>query len=275
MVASQLRLSRLPSQYCMLPTGSQTAIYEQGEGAPLVVVPGLAGGVELVQPLVAKLAKRHRVITYQLRGERDFLLGGFSFDRHADDLAAVIDHLRLERPAIYGFSFGAAVALEYAVSHPRRVSWLVAQGVGPMYEAGVMAQAVRRVLERLRLPSDSEFLNQFLNVLLGNRSAAAETDREFVLRCIWQTEQAAMALRLEQLDEYDVTDRLWSLEAPTLVLSGEHDMVTPPADHKELARLIPTAEFQLIRDAGHLASVTHSQQVAAAVGAFQNTLQFV
>lgn len=274
MVASQLRLPRLPNCYLQLRHGGCTQVYERGEGTPVIVLPGLAGGVALIEPLLEHLAKHHRVITFELRGESDaFPTRHFPFEQHVDDLQTVLDDLKLERPAMFGFSFGAAVALEYAVANPHRLSWLAVQGSGSHFEAGVMAHAVRRVLQRLRLPTDSQFLNQFVNVLLGCRPTAG-TDLDSIVGSIWSTEQATMAHRLEQLDEFDVTDRLWNLHTPTLVLGGERDLVTPPADLRDLARQIPSAEFHLIPEAGHLASITHPNLVTQAVRAFQQTVQY-
>ena len=89
---------------------------EWGDGPPLVLVPGLAGGFALVTPLARALAKRFRVISYQLRGENNCfdLRRSFGLGDLARDLAEFIDWHQLESPPVVGMSFGGLVAAEYA-----------------------------------------------------------------------------------------------------------------------------------------------------------------
>src|SRR5262245_28601262 len=69
-----------------------------GEGPPLILIPGMAGGIELVAPLAELLGRRFRVIAYQLRGEEDCfaLRRRFGIPDMVDDLAEFIECLGLE-----------------------------------------------------------------------------------------------------------------------------------------------------------------------------------
>src|SRR5205823_2785495 len=93
-----------------------------GDGPPLVLVPGLAGGFELLGPLARLLARRFQVISYQLRGEDDCfaLRRRFGMADLVEDLAEFLDWHCLESPAVMGVSFGGVVALEFAARFPRR-----------------------------------------------------------------------------------------------------------------------------------------------------------
>src|SRR5206468_4959689 len=84
-----------------------------GDGPPLVLVPGLAGGYELLGPLARILAEHFRVISYQLRGEDDCfaLRRRFGLTDLVDDLAEFLDWHCLEAPAVFGVSFGGVLAL--------------------------------------------------------------------------------------------------------------------------------------------------------------------
>src|SRR5437868_8176291 len=81
---------------------------EWGDGPPLVLVPGLAGGYELLGPLARVLSSHFRVISYQLRGEDDCfaLRRPFSLADLAHDLAEFLDWHCLESPVVMGVSFG-------------------------------------------------------------------------------------------------------------------------------------------------------------------------
>src|SRR5205814_9985166 len=107
-----------------------------GEGPPLVLVPGLAGGYELLGPLARILAEHFRVISYQLRGEDDCfaLRRRFGLTDLVDDLAEFLDWHYLECPAVLGVSFGGVLAVEFAARFPHRLRSLVLQGVGARFE---------------------------------------------------------------------------------------------------------------------------------------------
>src|SRR5437868_4013655 len=90
-----------------------TARYcEWGEGEPLVLVPGMAGGFELFGPLARLLARDFRVISYQLRGEDDCfaLRRRFKLVDLVDDLREFLDWMGLESPPVLGISFGGVLA---------------------------------------------------------------------------------------------------------------------------------------------------------------------
>ncbi len=242
-------------------------VVEIGRGDPIVLVPGLAGGWKLLTPLARALAKRHRVFLYGFRDEFDPLSArpARRVADHARDLAGLIGELGLERPAIFGVSFGGAVALEYAVDHPHRVGRLILSGIEARFRATLGSTIARRVLERFPLPADNPFVNQFFNLFHGGKPAPGPLPRFFVERC-WETDQGVMGRRLAMLDEFDTTDRLWRLESPTLVLAGSRDVVVPAARQEALASTIPGAHFRTIEGAGHIGFLTHAPDIVGHVG---------
>src|SRR5262245_52095117 len=100
---------------CAQLTNYTVEYREWGEGPPIVLVPGLAGGFELLGPLAKRLAKNHRVITYQLRGEDNcfVLRRPFEVADLVQDLAEFLDWHCLENPSLLGVSFGGMLALEF------------------------------------------------------------------------------------------------------------------------------------------------------------------
>src|SRR5580765_3387653 len=136
---------------------------EWGEGSPLILVPGLAGGYELLGPLARLLSTRFRVISYQLRGEDDCfaLRQRFGLQDLVSDLAEFLDWHRLESPIVMGVSFGGVLAMEFAARYPHRLEQLIVQGVGARYERGLLPRVASAVLSRFQLPADNPFINQF------------------------------------------------------------------------------------------------------------------
>src|SRR4051794_29391360 len=86
--------------------GEWVEVTEMGQGDPVVLVPGLAGGWKLLGPLAHVLARDHHVITCGLRGDRSPIGTTRPRDLHdlAQDLGSLIEQLGLERPTLFGVS---------------------------------------------------------------------------------------------------------------------------------------------------------------------------
>jgi pimeloyl-ACP methyl ester carboxylesterase len=244
--------------------------FTAGEGEPLVVVPGLAGGCHLVGRIVRVLSRRWRVICYELRGE------GNPIDAHrphtlqelAADLAEFLDYQLLENPTVVGLSFGSAVALQLAVSEPGRVARLVLQGAGADFGGSLVGSVAREVLEHYPLPQDSKFLNQFFRLLFARREKVGSLF-DFVADRCWRTDQSVMAHRLRLLAQFDLGARLGAIRCPTLVVAGQDDAIVSCQSQRALAGSIPQSHFSVIQRAGHLCFLTKPHAFANLVHAFQ------
>ena len=91
------------------------------------------------------------------------------------------------------------------------------------------------MLERFPLPSDNRFVNQFFHLLYGAKPEPGPLV-DFVVDRIWETDQSVMAQRLAQLESFDVSDRLWKIDVPTLVLAGARDVIVPVARQQSAGR---------------------------------------
>jgi pimeloyl-ACP methyl ester carboxylesterase len=250
--------------------GKYTAeLRESGAGRPIVLIPGLAGGFELLGPLARSLAGRHRVYCYQLRGENDcfVLRHPFNMDDLVEDLAELLDSLKLENPTVMGVSFGGFIALKFAIRFPYRLDRLIVQGVGARYERGLIQQIASTVLARFPLPADNPFVNQFFNLLFGGRQKQ-DALFDFVTRQIWQTDQSVMAHRFRLVEALDIEGQLGYIKAPTLVLSGNRDVLVSPNSLMPLCRRIPSCHLARLPNCGHLAFVTKPDELVTHVERF-------
>ncbi len=253
--------------------GKYTAeLRETGTGSPVVLIPGLAGGFELLGPLARSLATDRHVFSYQLRGENDcfVLRHPFDLDDLVEDLAELLDSLRLEKPTIMGLSFGGIIALKFAIRYPYRLDRLIVQGVGARYERGLIQQIASTVLARFPLPADSPFVNQFFNLLFGSKQKQ-DSLFEFVTRQIWQTDQSVMAHRFRLVEELDIEKQLRHIKAPTLVLSGERDVLVSPRSLAPLCNDIPDVTVARLPNCGHLAFVTKPEALVHQVEKFMKS----
>jgi pimeloyl-ACP methyl ester carboxylesterase len=256
-------VARIPGRF-----GSAETV-QLGAGDPIVLLPGLAGGWRLLAPLARILARRHRVILVGLRG--DGSAGGGAVGQtpgdHARDVADLISDLGLERPTVLGTSYGGAIALELSLRYPRSVGALALFGAEARFAPTMGSAILLRALERFPLPRTSPFLNQFFNVLHGCRPDAGPMVDFIVQRC-WETDQGVVASRLRGLEGFDVSERLWEIDAPTLVVAGAKDVVVAPARQKAITSRLPDATFATLDGAGHVGFLTHRTEVATLVSRF-------
>src|SRR5438309_1246546 len=98
-----------------------------GSGRPLILLHGGLGSGEMFGPVLPQLSERHQVIAVDLQGHGRTADIDRPLDVRlmADDIAALIDHLRLDTPDVVGYSLGAGVALQTAVKYPSKVRRLV------------------------------------------------------------------------------------------------------------------------------------------------------
>ena len=245
-------LSHYTAQYC-----------EWGEGPPLVLIPGLAGGFELLGPLARLLASHYRVISYQLRGEDDCfaLRRRFGLKDLVQDLAEFLEWHCLERPAILGVSFGGVLALEFAACFPHRLRKLVVQGAGARFERGLLQQVAGMVLSRYPLPADNPFVNQFFNLLFGSKQKQGPLFH-FVTQQCWQTDQGVMTHRFHLAERFTLVGRMDRIRVPTLLMAGDRDLLVSPRSLADLGHGIGNARVVRLPGCGHLAFVTQPERVA-------------
>lgn len=228
---------------------------ERGSGRPLVLVHGAGGTHRNWGCMLAPLARVARVIAVSLPGhDRSAGAPRPSLAAYADDLAAFLDALGLERPVLAGHSMGAGVALELAAARPARVAALALVGAGarlrvaPDLLAGLAADpdaAIDRLVAAM-YPEPAAHLRP---------GAAAEYRRR----------PAVLRADLAACDGWDIRPRLAGLGLPAVVVAGEADQMTPPRLARELQGLLG-AELVLLPGVGHVPMVEACAATARAIG---------
>ncbi|HLU60080.1 MAG TPA: alpha/beta fold hydrolase [Pseudonocardia sp.] len=236
-------------------TGVSLHYEVSGEGDPLLLVMGTSGSIPLWGELVPRLAERYRVIAFDNRG-----LGGsergdgpITAATMAEDAAALLEALEIPKAHAMGWSLGSAVVQELAIAHPQRVASAV------LYATWGRCDGFQRaIFTALRLPYAVGDMEAALAVA-GLAFSPELMDRpdvqqlfEPMLPAFPQNEEQ-MAVTVEQWDAdlaLDTLDRLGGIEAPTLVVVGEQDLLTPPRQAKAVADAIPKARFELVTGPG-------------------------
>jgi class 3 adenylate cyclase/pimeloyl-ACP methyl ester carboxylesterase len=234
----------LDIRFCRLSGGSRIAYTAMGQGPALLFPAWWINHLQLLwehpsaRAFFRGLARHHTVVLYDRQGcgLSDRTQTAYSLESDLQTLEAVIDHLKIKRLSVFGFSHGAAAAIAYAVRHPRRVSHLVLYGLldRPLL-TGEMGAAMANLI-RAHWGIGSRTLADML--LPG---ADLETVDWFAR---WQRESATpeVAVQVASID-YDLGDLPERVRVPTLVMHRQEDTLMPFQEGKELAARIPGARF--------------------------------
>ena len=244
--------------------GIEIACLDQGGGTPLVLIHGFPFDYSMWQPQIAAFSKRFRVIAPDLRGfGKSSLLPsdvveGVAMERYAADVVATLDYLQVDQPAIMcGFSMGGYVLWQLVLHHSERIKALVL--------CDTRAAADSAEASAARLDSANEVLHSgvaglaegMLPKLLAPQTLAGNTHVVQHVGAMMRTADpgaVAAALRGMACRE-DVRSRLPSINLPSLLLAGAADAISQPAEMREIAALLPRAEFKEIADAGHMTTL--------------------
>lgn len=221
-------------------------LHVQGEGPPLIYVPGLDGTGLLFYRQARLLSHRFRVITYRLRDdarEMDTLVG----DIVSHLARAVPDHT----PAVVvGESFGGALATNFALAHPDKVRRLV------------ILNSFSRITPSIKLPvaiaglslvpwATMQFVRGLTAARLHSKHTHADEIKQF-LRLTSATTKHGYLNRLRILRRHDLRNRLHALRVPTLYLAADEDHLIPSVREARLmSSLAPCATMYTLAGHGH------------------------
>jgi len=249
--------------------GALTAV-RMGEGRDLVLLHSLLADRLAFDPVLPKLAAKHRVTLFNLpgfHGSQPAMLA--LMDAYLAVIEDGFDEFGIGKDSVLiGNGFGGTVALAFALAHPERISKLVvsdaAAGFPPEGREAfaVMAEkvadgglgsiaeiAAKRVFSPAYLAAHPEKIEERKRVLMGIDPKAF---------------QAACKI----LQEADLVPMLHHMKVPTLVVCGEFDQATPPALNKQIVDKISGAKYIELQGCGHCPPLEQPEQFLAAIKEF-------
>lgn len=236
----------------------QDLFYElHGDGPPLVMLMGIGYDSSLwALHQVPGLSHRFEVVLLDNRdaGRSSRADRPYTMADMADDVAGLLDALAIQRAHLLGLSMGSMIGMEFALRHADRLDRLVLAGPGAAPARSAVDPIATWSWVKTHDATGEVFGGQQLTWLF---SPAFLRDQDAVRNTVAllasnpnPVEPEAYGRQARAYLQFDVLDRLADILAPTLVLVGEQDLLTPPWVAGEVADAIPGARFETILGAG-------------------------
>ncbi len=244
----------------VLDSQTQFSFDDLGEGAvPIVFIHGFPFDKTMWELQMNHFKASHRVIAYDIRGF------GKSFDDthelsielFADDLIGLLDSLHIPKAILCGLSMGGFIALNVINRFPDRVEALILCDTQCISDPEEVKAARYNTISQIIKLGKGEFTEDFIGKLFYQDSYETKKDKVELIRSIIRSNsQHAITRGLAALAERAETCSTLSLiTAPTLVLCGHRDLITPIAQSELLHRQIKNSTMQVIEDAGHVSNL--------------------
>jgi pimeloyl-ACP methyl ester carboxylesterase len=225
-------------------SAAKLAVDDGGSGPAIVFLHSLAGNGGQWSAQLDAVRKARRGVAIDLRGHgrsEPPADGEYRIEAQVSDVLPVVDALELGRFALVGHSFGAGIALEFAASHPSRVTHLVvADPIGD--GTGTPEAEIRPFLEALDSPAYTETIEGYWSSIAGSDGAVLER----LLADLRATPRETVVRGLHAVMAYDPKPALARLQTPTLAV------VTPANDFPySMHRLGTGLPQRVIEGTGH------------------------
>jgi len=218
---------------------------------------GIAMQTALWKAQETHFQENYQVLLHDFRGQGQSSLepNKYSFEQHADDFYQLLEELGIDKTHVVGVSYGAEVAMQFALQYPQKVSSLVlgtaVSEIRPLLkakiESWIMAAETHNGKLFFKVMAPYVYSNSFY-----------EEKGEWLEN---RADQFAKSVTKEWLDAFislsknfltlDITNELSNIKVPTSVISGEEDILKPPYYGKIIKDKIPNSEFKIVDNAAH------------------------
>jgi pimeloyl-ACP methyl ester carboxylesterase len=234
-----------------------------GSGKPLVFLHGAMGTSQVWKPYIPILSNDFNLILPDIRGHGKTENSGKKIDLHlmADDIAALIDALKLDKPFLCGWSTGGDIGLDIAMRYPYYVGRLIVGGVTLRVTETALASLKAMGLDgpgQINFEQAEKAIPQLTNIWKKDHVQSPLHWKELLTQVSFEMINPTLPAE----------DALKQISVPTLIIWGDRDQFLPVEDAVELYRLIPNAQLAVVPNAGHFITRTNVMLFAELVKGF-------
>ena len=233
--------------------------YEQhGAGDELLLITGLNCSHLAWANVLDKFSKNYHVTILANRGAglTSAPAGPYSITQMADDTAALMAALNLEKAHVVGHSMGGAIAQQLAIRHPDKLKKLILYATTSQFDARGMF-AVDLNVHLLAQGASQQDLARFMSIpwCMSKQFSAEQSNIDHFYKLVednpYPMTLAASRAQTDACRNHNTRELLTEIQAWTLVISPEEDILTPPCEGQYMAARIPNARFMEIKDYAH------------------------
>lgn len=249
-----------------------------GSGTPLVLLHGFPLTRHLWDAQRAALSSRCRVITPDLRGFGESAAladdGRLTMARHADDVAALLDALAIDRAIVGGLSMGGYVTLAFWRRHRDRVRALVLADTRASADNDATRERRVATIALARAEGALAVADAQIAGSLGATTRRTHPALVHRMRDMMATVSVATLIAAQEgmLARDDATPWLGTIDVPTLLVVGDEDAITPAKEMRAMHERIAGSVLEVVEQAGHLSPVEQSARFNEALARFVLTV---
>ena len=243
---------------------------------PVVLLHAFPLSAAMWRPQVDALSPDWRVITPDLPGFGSSAESAVAtMSEMAEHVLRVLDSMGAERAVIGGLSMGGYVTLALHRMAPHRFEAMMLADTRATADNETQKDARRKMIATVRADGATAVADEMLPKLLGKTSQKHKPELSAQVRGIIESASpAAIAAAAEaMMHRPDSTSMLSSVAVPALIVCGEEDVLTPPADAHALNQHIRGSRLELLPEAGHLSNLEAPAAFTKALRGFLTTLR--
>lgn len=219
---------------------------------PVVLLHGMLGDLSNWTRTIRRLSEQQYRVLVPLLPVYDLPLKQTNVSGLVRYVRGLLEVLDLDQVVLVGNSLGGHVALLYALDHPEEVAALVLSGSSGIYEVEIGTSTLRR--------HDRGFIRERAAMTFYDPAHATDELVDEMLAVVNNRTQALRLIKMARSAKSEtLTERLHRITAPTLLIWGHDDRITPPDVAEAFQRRMPKAELRFIDQCGHAPMIEHPE----------------
>ncbi len=248
----------------------------QGDGSVVLLLHGFPLDLGMWEPQMAPLSATQRVVRFDARGFGSSPPGdgALTMERIADDAAGLLDQLDVGQAVLVGLSMGGYAALAFARRHAERLRGLVLTNTRAVADDADARRRRAELAEEVRRRGVEAAVEAFLPKLLGDTTRRERPELVEHLRTVMlgSSPQGVVDALAGLAARADARPTLREIAVPTLVISGEEDVISPPDEARAMQAAIRESRVAILPHAGHMSNLENTPAWNAEVTAFLRDL---
>ncbi|HYI09814.1 MAG TPA: alpha/beta fold hydrolase [Thermoanaerobaculia bacterium] len=246
-------------------------VTDLGQGTPIVWIHGFPLASSIYEHQLAIKRTRHVMPDLPGFGQSRSAVGNLTMDDYARIVIDLLDHRGIDRAVVAGLSMGGYICFALARLAPERLSGLILIDTRETADTEEAKKGRYASIEKVKKEGIGSVMESMLPKMLTPAAPPEMKERVREIMTSSSADGVTAALRA-MAERPDSSSLLPGIAVPTLVIVGEEDSITPPADAERMAAAIPKARLVKVAGAAHLANYEQAEEVNKAVAGFMTTV---